>query len=53
METKNVIREMSMCEMMDANGGGFFFSSASTWFWRGLGIGATAGGLGASISLSA
>lgn len=25
METKNVIREMSMCEMMDANGGGFFF----------------------------
>ena len=38
METKNVIREMSMCEMMDANGGGFFFSSASTWFWRGLAL---------------
>ena len=34
METKNVIREMSMCEMMDANGGGFFFSSASTWLER-------------------
>lgn len=53
MKTENVIQEMSVSEMYDVNGGGFFFSNASTWFWRGIGIGATAGGIGAGIAISA
>lgn len=47
------MQEMNVCELQNVNGGSFLFGSAGSWFWKGLGIGATAGGIGAGIAITA
>lgn len=47
-----MMQEMNLEEMKEISGGGFFFGSAGSWFWKGCAGGMTAGGIGASIALA-
>ena len=46
-----LMQEINVGEMQNVNGGSFLLGSAGSWFFKGLGIGATAGGIGAGIAL--
>ncbi len=52
------VQEMNAAEVAEVNGGFVLLGSSGgwwsgKWFWRGVGIGATAGGIGAGAALMA